>query len=224
MDATVAMENGFFVEENVLGKSDAEHLLRALANVPHSRAGSRHLMSLPAVGQLASDPRLLNIAAAALNSTAVPFRATLFDKSPAANWKVAWHQDTALPLTRRQESAGWGPWSIKDGVHYAHAPTRALEKVVAIRVHLDPSTSANGPLRVIPGTHRLGVLSDNQVAEIARNKNSVECLGGAGSVLCMRPLVIHASSKSESEIPRRVLHIEYATTLAIDDGLELAIA
>ena len=97
-------------------------------------------------------------------------------------------------------------------------------KLVALRVHLDPSLSTNGPLRVIPGTHRLGVQSDNEVAVIAHESKSVECLGGMGSVLMMRPLVIHASSKSTTDVPRRVLHIEYARAMAIDDGMELQIA
>lgn len=224
MDAKVASEDGFFVEEHALSRSEVENVLASLTGIPHSRAGSRHLMSVPAVRQLVSRTRLLRIAEAALGSTPIPFRATLFDKSPAANWKVAWHQDTALPLTQRKESEGWGPWSVKDSIQYAHAPTRALDKVVALRVHLDPSMAANGPLRVIPGTHLLGVLPDNEVSLIAHDRESVECIGGVGSVLMMRPLLIHASSKSESGMPRRVLHIEYARTLAIDDGMELAIA
>ena len=37
----------------------------------------------------------------------MPFRATLFDKSPQANWLVVWHQDTALPLRRRLDISGW---------------------------------------------------------------------------------------------------------------------
>jgi hypothetical protein len=45
-------------------------------------------------------------------------RATLFDKSPTANWLVVWHQDTALPVQERREAPGWGPWSVKDGVIY----------------------------------------------------------------------------------------------------------
>jgi ectoine hydroxylase-related dioxygenase (phytanoyl-CoA dioxygenase family) len=224
MDAKVATEAGFFIHEKVFAKEEVTSLFAAVSDVPHSRAGSRHLMSSPAVRVLASDRRLLQIAEIALTSTPIPFRATLFDKLPIANWKVAWHQDTALPLTKRIESAGWGPWSIKDGIHYAHAPTRALEQVVALRVHLDPSLAENGPLRVIPKTHQLAVLSDGEVATIAHGSKSVECLGGIGSVLMMRPMLIHASSKSESEIPRRVLHLEYASTLAIDEGMELAIA
>jgi hypothetical protein len=40
----------------------------------------------------------------------------------------------------------------------------------------------------------------------------------------MRPLVIHASSKSENDLPRRVLHVEYATRMEITDRLRLAVA
>ena len=72
----------------------------------------------------------------------MPFRATLFDKSPKSNWLVVWHQDTALTICERIDAAGWGPWSTKAGVLYAHAPAAALERVVALRVCLDDSTSA----------------------------------------------------------------------------------
>ena len=77
-------------------------------------------------------------------------RATLFDKSPDSNWLVVWHQDTALPLVERKDLPGWGPWSTKEGVLYAHAPSQALSQVLALRVHLDDSTSVNGPLRCSP--------------------------------------------------------------------------
>jgi ectoine hydroxylase-related dioxygenase (phytanoyl-CoA dioxygenase family) len=35
--------------------------------------------------------------------------------------------------------------------------------VIALRIHLDGSTAANGPLWVLPGSHRDGVLSDLEV-------------------------------------------------------------
>jgi hypothetical protein len=40
----------------------------------------------------------------------------------------------------------------------------------------------------------------------------------------MRPLTLHASSKSIAGEPRRVLHIEYAATIDLGHGLELAVA
>ena len=155
---------------------------------------------------------------------AVPFRATLFDKSPSANWLVVWHQDTALPLRERFEDGTWGPWSSKAGVLYAHAPAWALEQVVALRVSLDDSLGTNGPLRVLPYTHLGGVLTDAAIERLARSTTPVDCVACSGGVVAMRPLTVHASSKSVDDRPRRVLHIEYATTVNLGAGIQLAVA
>jgi hypothetical protein len=126
-----------------------EGLIRELDGSPlrRSKAGVRHALRHDAIRNLAADPRLLSVAGEILGNEATAFRATLFDKSPQANWLVVWHQDTALPLRERRDAPGWGPWSVKDGIAYAHAPASALSKVLAIRVHLDESDAANGPLR-----------------------------------------------------------------------------
>ena len=189
-----------------------------------SRAGVRHTMRLPEVTEAANGWALLEIAREILGRTAVPFRATLFDKSAKTNWLVTWHQDTALPLESKKEIAEWGPWSVKDGIWYAHAPVNALERVAALRVHLDDSKASNGPLRVLAGTHRAGVLTDEKIHKLKDEIPAVDCLVAAGGVLVMRPLVVHASSKSQGEERRRVLHIEYAESLTIADGFQLAIA
>jgi ectoine hydroxylase-related dioxygenase (phytanoyl-CoA dioxygenase family) len=216
--------DGFAIAPNILAANDVAQVLTALATTPprRSRAGARHILSHPGVAAFAADARLLSLAQEVLGANAFLFRATLFDKSSTANWLVAWHQDTALPLRERRETPGWGPWSVKDGVHYAHAPAAALEQVLALRLHLDDSTPANGPLRVLPGTHTLGVLSDEAVHRVASTATAVDCPVGAGAVLAMRPLIIHASSKSQSTAPRRVIHIEYAVSTGIASPLQLA--
>lgn len=98
---------------------------------------------------------LLAIAIAFIGLSAVPYRATLFDKSAARNWLVTWHQDTALPLEERRDAPGWGPWPVKSGITYAHAPATALSRVVALRLLFDDSRDDNGPLRLLPRTHAL---------------------------------------------------------------------
>lgn len=220
-------ESGFAVVPDVVGCIDLERLTASLAEggVRRSRAGARHLLGHPAAGALAHAPGLRSLASRVLGSEAHPYRATLFDKSTSANWAVVWHQDTALPLVRRHELPGWGSWSVKDGVIYAHAPRSALIGIVALRVHLDDSTEANGPLRVLPGTHRHGVLADAEVAVLARIIPPHACVVPRGGVLVMSPMLIHASSKAEPEAgPRRVLHIEYARSLRLFEGVELALA
>lgn len=162
------------------------------------------------------------IAAEFVGPSPVPFRATLFDKSVASNWLVVWHQDTVLPLKERNDDGEWGPWSEKAGVLYAHAPAWALKQVIALRLHLDDSTVNNGPLRVLPGSHRGGVLTDQEVEQVAGRTPAVDCLGACGGVVAMRPLLVHASSKATTDEPRRVLHIEYAPDLRLGEGIDLA--
>src|SRR5262245_32376836 len=181
-------------------------------------------MPVPAIEAVAKDERMIRIARRALGNGAVPFRATLFDKSARANWPAVWHQDTALPLESRNDSTEWGPWSLKIGILYAQAPAWALSRVLALRVHLDASTSENGPLRVIPGSHLGGVLSDDEILELARAREKVEALVPRGGVLAMRPLLVHSSSKALGGEQRRMLHIEYEADLDLAPGLRLAIA
>jgi ectoine hydroxylase-related dioxygenase (phytanoyl-CoA dioxygenase family) len=109
-------------------------------------------------------------------------------------------------------------------VIYSHAPKEALEQVLALRIHLDDSTPDNGPLRVIPDSHRNGVFTDFEIQELASNSEAVACTVAIGGVIAMRPLVIHSSSKSENDSPRRVLHVEYASQIELTDGLRLALA
>ena len=119
---------------------------------------------------------------------------------------------------------GWGPWSVKAGVTYAHAPAAALRRVVALRLHFDDSRLDNGPLRVLPGTHTLGVLSGPEIGRVVERALPVDCLVPSGGIVAMSPLILHASPKAESGRPRRVLHIEYVHSLDLDEGLRIAIA
>jgi len=220
------LDSGFFIEEGLSSASDCDRLLDSIMSdpLPRGRAGSRHLMSNATVRRIASDSRMLRIARFTLGGDALPYRATLFDKSGAANWSVVWHQDTALPLEERFDLPGWGPWSEKAGVIYAHAPSWALSRIVALRLHLDASTADNGPLRVLPGTHELGVLSDEEVFSMARSQPHVDCTVQRGGVMSMRPLLVHSSGKARVHLPRRVLHIEYADSLVLAAGVRLAVA
>jgi len=218
-------DSGIQIEEQVLSARECDRLVAQLtASASSGRAGTRHLMSNNAVQELANDQRVLRIAQAALGGPALPFRATLFAKSGAANWLIPWHQDTALPLATSFSDAEWASWSQKAGIRYAHAPAWALSRVVALRIHLDASNIDNGPLRVVPGSHLAGVLTDQSVSDRVKKQNHATCLIPREGVLAMRPLLIHASSKAACDAPRRVLHIEYADSLDLRPGIRLAVA
>ena len=216
--------NGFAIQSAVLPSHTIEAVETDVARSRlRSKAGLRHAMQLAIVRYISGFPTVKEIARKVLGPRAYPFRATLFDKSLASNWLVVWRQDTALPLQRRIDTPGWGPWSTKAGILYAHAPGQVLSQILALRIHLDDSTAENGPLRVLPGTHKLGLLSDDRISELAKH-TAVDCLVPKRGVMAMYPLLVHASSKSRTGSPRRVLHIEYAANESIAQPLKLEVA
>ncbi|HTV58039.1 MAG TPA: phytanoyl-CoA dioxygenase family protein [Verrucomicrobiae bacterium] len=219
-------EQGFAVVPEVLSRRVVLEFLETLQHIPirRTRAGIRHALACSAVADFVHREEIMGMAREILGPGALPFRASLFEKSPEANWLVAWHQDTALPLREWSNDPDWGPWSAKQDILYAHAPARALARVLALRISLDDSTSLNGSLRVLPATHTLGVLSEDRIRQLTAETPAVECPVPQGGVLAMRPLLLHASSKSRSNSPRRVLHVEFAPSALIALGFELAIA
>jgi hypothetical protein len=123
---------GFEIIPEFFNQRSITSVAESLAASPlrHSSAGIRNALRIDSVRDIAADSRLLDIAKAILGEDAVPFRATLFDKSFRSNWFVAWHQDKTLPVRGRQEVKGWGPWSLKGGVISAQAPAYALEQIL----------------------------------------------------------------------------------------------
>jgi len=214
--------SGFHIQEDIFSDEECDEILAVLDS--GSRAGVRNLMSCEVVDHFAHDPRLIQMARLVSGCEMFPFKATLFNKTSKANWLVAWHQDTALPIEEFVPCTGWSAPSVKAGKLFAQAPASALSRICALRVHLDASTSTNGPLRVIPNSHSRGLLKDDEVRQFVERSEQVECLVGRGGVIAMRPLLLHASSKIISHEPRRVLHIEYAESLEIEPGIRLAIS
>lgn len=92
---------------------------------------------------------------------------------------------------------------------FVQPPAEVLQTLVAVRVHLDASTTENGPLRIIPGSHCYGRLDDQHEAQVRQTTIEQDVLVGRGGVIVMRPLALHASSKSHGPAPRRVLHFVF---------------
>jgi hypothetical protein len=111
--ATEVERDGYGLVHDVCDADQIGAILSGLENlnIARSRAGIRHVMSQSAVTNVARSVQMLTIATSVVGPTAVPFRATLFDKSPESNWLVAWHQDTALPL---QETRSRGLGTLVD--------------------------------------------------------------------------------------------------------------
>jgi len=205
--------DGFEIVEGVLHQDEVEELRRAVDELPsRHRGGARNLLQHSEfIAAVATSQPVKALADAALGADAFPVRALLFDKAPGANWKVPWHQDTAIAVAQRVDAPGFIGWSVKDGVAHVHPPATILERMVSLRIHLDDCGPDNGPLRVLPGSHRYGKLDDDEIERWRRTTEEVSCCVSQGDVLVMKPLLLHASSPAKSLSHRRVIHIEYAS-------------
>lgn len=208
--------SGFTIISNAITANRRAQLIDLLG--PVSGAGRRGLLALPAIAELARSPDLLDLVRPHLHAEPRPVRAIYFDKSPDANWMVPWHQDTTLALGARAEVPGFGPWSTKDGIPHVQPPVEFLQRMLTVRLHLDATDDTNGALRVLPGSHRLGRLSAARIDELRHTQPDFVCRTSAGDALLMRPLLLHASSRSTRPSHRRILHLEYAA-FVLPDGL-----
>lgn len=138
---------------------------------------------------------------------------TLFDKSGARNWLVPWHQDASIP-------AHGGAWVAvtKEGESYVQPGAGVLDSLVAARLHLDDCGPEAGPLRVLSGSHRHGLLDDDRIGMVRTESAEVTCTAQAGDALVLRPLLLHASSRVRGAHRRRVLHFLFGPA-ALPDGL-----
>jgi ectoine hydroxylase-related dioxygenase (phytanoyl-CoA dioxygenase family) len=181
----------------------------------HSRykaGGVRNLLRLsPNVAELAKAESITAFLGELAGMPCFPVRAIYFDKTADANWSVPWHQDLAIAVAERIETPGFGSWSVKDGIPHTQPPMRVLEKMLTVRLHLDDCDANNGALKVIPNSHMRGELSAKAIAAITGAMHPFVCELPKGGALVMRPLLLHASSRSRNPDHRRVLHIEYAT-------------
>jgi ectoine hydroxylase-related dioxygenase (phytanoyl-CoA dioxygenase family) len=184
---------------------------RVATHANAGRGGARNLLDDPAIRALAALPALRALAEAVLGPGCFAVRALFFDKTPGANWKVVWHQDLTVATAQRVDVPGYGPWTDKAGVPHVQPSMEVLEHMLALRVHLDPCTEDNGPVRVIDGTHCLGRLSAEAIDRLRAERRESVCLAAEGGVLAFRPLILHASSPARRPDHRRVIHIEYAT-------------
>jgi ectoine hydroxylase-related dioxygenase (phytanoyl-CoA dioxygenase family) len=206
--------DGYAIVPDAVHSAAVDALLDAVpsaADAPvRPRGGVRHLLrDVPRVRALATSQAMRGVAEAALGPGALAVRGILFDKTPDANWKVVWHQDLTIAVAERRDVPGFGPWTEKEGVVHVQPPAELLARMVAVRLHLDDCTEHNGPVRVIPGSHRAGRLSPAQVDEWRGAAQDVVCTVPRGGILAFHSLLLHASSPALHPAHRRVIHIEY---------------
>jgi hypothetical protein len=164
-------EDGFAIVPHCL---DGETVRHVGAHLGETRYAIRNLLALPVIRELAASIAVRTLVEAVLGEHCFGVKGTFFNKTQEANWKVAWHQDLTIMVRERREVAGFGPWTVKEGIVHVQPTTEVLSGILAIRLRLDESGLDNGPLRVIPGSHKPGRLSSAEVADQQKVHGSSE--------------------------------------------------
>ena len=208
-------ESGFAIVPQCIAEQTVDQLCDQLGDTRHTQ---RNLLRVPIVRDLAKLEPVRQLVAAILGKDCFAVRGMLFNKMPASNWKVVWHQDKTIAVRERIEQPNFGPWSMKAGVVHVQPPASVMANMLAVRLHLDDRHEDNGPLRVVPCSHKAGNLSSEEI-EARRTHPSVICTVARGGAILMRPLLLHASSSSSKPATRRVVHLEFAAD-ELPSGLE----
>ena len=215
MAAVIEFErDGYALADIALSSEQCDRLAESLPPA-NGAAGLRNLIFHPSVRALLSHQTLGEYLWSVIGRELVAVKATLFDKTGESNWRAQWHQDRSIAVQERREVRGYACWSTKAGVLHVEPPAIVLSQMVAVRIHLDDCQAENGPLRVLLGTHLSGKLNAVELANIVSVHRHVEVHARRGAFVLMRPLLVHASSRTVTPQHRRVLHIEFAPSDAI---------
>ncbi len=222
--------DGYTVLSDVFSIVAVAHMVRSLEAIFGDRIGAeasirgdegavyaaRNILTLwPEAVDVWRVAHLVDALAAVLGPNFGLVRILFFDKPPRQTWALPWHKDLTIAVRdNRLPGREFTKPTRKAGVPHVEAPLSVLESMLTVRIHLDEVTMENGPLKVVPGSHRSGKSLTLDLAP------PVHILAKRGDVLLMRPLLAHCSGKShpESERHRRILHLEFAASPELPDG------
>jgi ectoine hydroxylase-related dioxygenase (phytanoyl-CoA dioxygenase family) len=222
--------DGYTVLSNVFSNEAVTNIVRSLEDIFGERIGeeasirgdegviyaARNILTLwPEAADVWRVAVLMDSLTAVLGPSFGLVRILFFDKPPGQTWALPWHKDLTIAVRDNQLlSREFTKPTRKAGVPHVEAPQFVLESMLTVRIHLDEATMENGPLKVVPGSHRTGKTLTLDLTP------PVCVLAKRGDVLLMRPLLAHCSGKSHlgTERHRRVLHLEFAASLELPDG------
>lgn len=218
-DVALYREQGYLLVENVLDAATLTKIRKAIAGLVAKAAGVKthndvydleptHTPENPRVRRIKTphkvdpfflevvrQPKMISILKALLGKDVRLHGSKLNVKAPKYGSPVEWHQDWAF---------------------YPHTN----DDILAIGVMLDDVELENGPLLVLPGTHRIdkvwnhhldgrfcGAMDPTATPDLDYSK-AVPCIGKAGSCSFHHVRLVHGSAQNTSDKPRQLLLYE----------------
>jgi phytanoyl-CoA hydroxylase len=218
-DVAFYRKNGYLVVENVIDAPTLIKIRKAIADLVAKAAGVQthndiydleptHTPENPRVRriktphkvdpfffELVKQPGMLAVVKALLGQNVRLHGSKLNVKAPKYGSPVEWHQDWAF---------------------YPHTN----DDILAIGVMLDDVQLENGPLLVMPGTHKInkvwdhhldgrfcGAMDPTKTPDLDYSK-AVPCIGKAGTCSFHHVRLVHGSAQNTSDKPRQLLLYE----------------
>lgn len=154
----------------------------------------------PVLAALGTDPRFLRVAAAALGAPSfVQLIQQAHFKLPGDGVDFGYHQDAS---NRR-----YGSELFRD--------VDGRGSFVQIALAVDPMHSGNGPLRVVPGSHRRGFVADPRTGALPPEDwdaaGAIDLVLAPGDLAVFGPFLIHGSPPNRGSTARRLFLQGYAS-------------
>ena len=201
-------EIGAVAVRSAINADALSEIVTLFDQLPPNQAGLR--LAPQSVRMLAGVQATTHYVRAVMSPSARVVRALLFDKNPATNWALGWHQDRTIEVAERRCVAGYGPWTVKAGRPHVAPPVDLLTRMVTVRLHIDAVDAGNAPLIVAPGSHRLGLVPESAIAAAVDACGTLPCLAAAGDAWFYATLILHASQPARRPTHRRVLQLDYS--------------
>lgn len=211
-------DNGFVVFEDIYAPDEIKNIESIINRADRSKKSFRQtadlfairqfLKELPEVKPLVFNQKLRSIVEALFGNGYFVVKSIYFDKPEKSNWFVAWHQDLTISVDKKLDVSGYSSWTVKQDQFSVQPPVEILKDIFTVRIHLDETDENNGALKVIPGSHLKGIYRAENIDW--SSEKEITCNVKRGGVMIMRPLLMHASDRTTSNITRRVIHIEFS--------------
>lgn len=158
----------------------------------------------PVLRRMLFSETMADVCRATLGDTAYFFFDQYVVKGPEGGLPFSWHQDSG--------------YVVGNGGPADHAP------YVTCWCPLDDATVENGTVRLIPGSHRNGILphdrqpGSNDLVGAPADAEGVVVEAKAGDIVAFSSLLLHATGANRTERPRRVYLAQYTSEAMLNPG------
>lgn len=158
----------------------------------------------PVLRRMLFSETMADVCRATLGDTAYFFFDQYVVKGPEGGLPFSWHQDSG--------------YVVGNGGPADHAP------YVTCWCPLDDATVENGTVRLIPGSHRNGILphdrqaGSNDLVGAPADAEGIVVEAKAGDIVAFSSLLLHATGANRTERPRRVYLAQYTSEAMLNPG------